>query len=130
MADSLMLPEKLFHATYKVHLDSIMKHGLDSSRGKKNWSDSAVNTVYLADSPESAESYAETSELIEEDNEEWLDEIVILEIETRHLDITKISQDKNVIYFCGTFEHIGVIEPEFVKIYKPIPTQSASPNPL
>jgi hypothetical protein len=66
-------------------------------------------TVYLAANPDIAESYAETSETVPD---EWLDDIVILAIDTGKLDHSKFSMDVNVLDNTGdTVEYHGIIPP-------------------
>lgn len=84
----------LYHATYSRLLPSIFKNGLGNTTNKA-WDDSEVGVVYLAKSPDVAESYAETSEadwITDED----IDDIVILRIPTHLLDVDKIRPDVNV----------------------------------
>ena len=78
---------------------------------KKNWEDSK-NVVYLADDPDVAESYAEESELV---NEDWLDEIVMFKIDINNLDSNSLKNDANVRNDDqSTFEYHGVIPYEFL----------------
>ena len=107
-----LIQQDLYHATYGHNLDSIMKQGLIPN-SDKIWSDSK-NYVYLADDPYVAESYAEAAEDVPE---EWLDDIVILEIKTSGLDKSKLSKDKNVIDGDSTYQYDGVIPPEYITIY-------------
>ena len=88
-----------------------MQFGLGAS-GKRNWSESKNGVVYLASDPYIAESYAETAE--EEDvPAQFIDNIVILEINTMGLDPSKFFVDSNVLLYeddAGkTFEYHGVI---------------------
>ena len=98
----------LYHATYRPLLKSIKLNGLGGAGSeRKKWSDSKPGVVYLATSPEVAESYAESSDEV---REEWLDEIVILKINTATLDQTKLMLDQNVQDNAGdTLEYHGVI---------------------
>lgn len=99
--------EYLYHATYRPLLKSIEKHGLGGSGAVAKWEDSEPGVVYLATSPEVAESYAESSEIVPE---EWLDEIVILSVPVSMLDATKLHVDRNVQDNSGdTLEYHGVI---------------------
>lgn len=102
----------LYHATYKPVLDSILQYGIDPKRGKKNWEDSKDDLVYLATDRDVAISYAEISEEVPE---EWLDQIVVLWIDTNQLDQEKLSTDKNVIGNKGeTVEYSGYISPDCI----------------
>ncbi len=106
-----------YHATYQPHLESIRKHGLQGGH-QKAWQDSKDDVVYLATSAEVAESYAETSELVE-DNGDYFDQIVVLKISASDLDESLLSLDENVLhdealfssenYEDATLEYHGVI---------------------
>ena len=116
------LPNTLYHATYKPFLKSIKEKGLGNTR-RKMWNDSVRGVVYLATDPDIAESYAETSEWVEErDNyEDYIDNIVILEIDVNMLDKSKFKVDSNVYLDSGedntTWEYHGVIPWEAIKFY-------------
>ena len=115
-ADSV--PPILYHATYRPLLRHIKKHGLSPLHKRKFWDDSADNLIYLATDPEIAESYAESSDIV---NEDWLDEIVIFSINTLSLDLTKLRKDSNVRDDStepSTYEYEGVIPPNLLKIYE------------
>jgi hypothetical protein len=73
--------------------------------------------VYLAKDPDVAASYAETSEMVPES---WLDQIVILTIDSSKLDQNKLFDDANVRNETSdTVEYRGVIPFEaIVKIQK------------
>lgn len=101
------IPQHLYHATYKPLLKSIKKKGLDTSISKKSWEDSVPGYVYLAKDPYVAYDYAETSETVPDD---WIDEIVILKINTDKIDLSKLFIDQNVIDNLGdTLEYRGII---------------------
>jgi hypothetical protein len=109
------IPKYLYHATYRPLLRRIKKQGLDSNLGKKNWDFSINGYIYLAIDPDIAESYAESSEEVSED---WLDEIIILVIDTDKIDKSKLFIDKNVKDNEGdTLEYRGIISPDALKIY-------------
>jgi len=105
------IPQILYHATYKPLLDGIMQSGLGGNN-RKNWEDSVSGTVYLAYDKYQAESYAETSDMVPED---WLDEIVVLQISTNGLDESLFSVDKNNLSG-DTLEYIGIIPPKNIKV--------------
>ena len=113
---------KLYHATYKQFLQSIKRNGLGNTR-KKMWEDSKPGVVYLADDPWVAESYAECSEWVDEqaDPDKYLDNIVILEIDTSKLNMNKLFVDENVRLEDGeenaTWEYHGIIPWEACKIF-------------
>jgi hypothetical protein len=116
------LPSKLYHATYRQFLNSIKKKGLGNTK-KKMWSDSKPGVVYLADDPWVAESYAEESEYIDsvEDPDDYLDNIIILEVDTSKLDTSKLYIDENVLLDAdeenSTWEYHDVIPWEAIKIF-------------
>ena len=98
----------LYHATYLLHLESIMTNGLKGTK-TKNW-DMSQEIVYLAFDPWVAESYAESSDVVEE---KWLDEIVILQIDTEGIDPELLKQDLNNSNG-KTLEYHGVISPQYI----------------
>jgi hypothetical protein len=102
------IPKFLYHATYDSLLKKIKKEGLGGISAKKKWDDSKNGVVYLAYDPYVAESYAEESEMVKED---WLDEIVILKIDTDYLDKNRLYTDENVRNDdeISTLEYHGII---------------------
>jgi hypothetical protein len=110
------IPQFLYHATYKPLLKKIKEKGLDTSDSKKAWDDSISGYVYLALDPYVAESYAEESEMVPES---WLDNIVILKVDTSKLDKSKLFVDQNVQDNEGdTLEYRGVIPWEALSLEK------------
>ena len=113
---------KLYHATYLPFLDSIKENGLGVTKNKM-WEDSKPGVVYLADDPWVAESYAETSELLYDldDADDYLDNIIILEIDATQLDSNKLYKDENVILDNeeenATWEYHGIIPWKACKIF-------------
>jgi hypothetical protein len=76
------------------------------------WEDSKPGYIYLAKDPEVAASYAETSEVVPDD---WLDEIIILTIDSNKLDPEKLFIDQNVQDNEGdTLEYRGIIPFNFI----------------
>lgn len=107
LKENIEIPEILYHATYKPLLKKIKEEGLDTTKSKKAWEDSKPGLVYLAKDLEVAASFAEESEMVPES---YLDNIIILHIDSSKLDKSKISIDKNVIDNQGdTLEYEGVI---------------------
>ena len=102
----------LYHATYQKHLPSILQWGLGGApkMPKRNYEDSRRGVVYLATSADVAVSYAETSDLVPE---KWLDEIVVLRIDSTQLDSALLLGDANVLLDPGqvgdTLEYHGPI---------------------
>ena len=100
-------PRYLYHATYKPLLKSIKEFGLDTTKSKKAWEDSIPGYVYLALDSEVAASYAETSDMVPDS---YLDNIVILTIDTDRIDKSKLFMDQNVLDNEGdTLEYRGTI---------------------
>ena len=82
---------KLYHATYKACLDRIMTNGLTiEADHKKAWTDSECSFIYLPSDPEAAISFAEKNKNVPK---EWIDEIVLLEIDSEQLDMALIHLD-------------------------------------
>lgn len=107
IVESLNVPKFLYHATFQPLIQSILKYGLGGSGSEtKRYSDSQSGVVYLADSYDVAESYAEVAEDVPD---EWLDQIVVFKIEVSKLDQLKLSKDKNVQDGDTTFEYSGII---------------------
>lgn len=103
----LDIPEVLYHATYKPLLKKIQQDGLDTTKSKKAWEDSKPGLVYLAKDIDVAGSYAESSDMVPDS---YLDNIIVLHIDTNKLDKLKLSIDKNVQDNEGdTVEYAGVI---------------------
>lgn len=102
----------LYHATYKPLISKIKTKGLDTRKAQMAWEDSKPGYVYLAKDPEVAASYAETSDMVPDD---WLDEIIILTIDSNKLDPEKLFIDQNVQDNQGdTLEYRGEIPYEFI----------------
>lgn len=99
MSGLAIVPPVLFHATYREHLDSILQWGLGGAPEPvaKNYEDSQVGVVYLATSADVALSYAETSDAVPED---WLEDIVVLQVDASRLDASKLFADRNVLREC------------------------------
>ena len=113
----LSVPPVLYHATYRPLLRSIKRGGLGGPGSeKKKWEDSIHGAVYLALDPHVAESYAETSDSVPDD---WLDEIVILQISTAGLNPRKFILDRNVRDNAGdTVEYHGIIPLSNISVLK------------
>jgi hypothetical protein len=96
---------KLFHATFRKHLDSIQKYGLNGL-GEKNFNDSVEGVTYLATSYDVALSYAECTEI----EEEWTEDIVVFSVNISDLNPDLLKSDTNVIDNDGsTLEYHGFI---------------------
>lgn len=107
-------PKHLYHATYAALVPSIRAEGLGGQSAKPNWSDSKKGVTYWAKSPDIAYSYAETAEDVDE---EWLDEIVVLECPIEAFDLKKLFVDANVVdNDDATFEYHDVMPWSKLKI--------------
>ncbi len=104
-------PQFFYHATYKPRLKSILKKGIIPNFPKKNWEDSE-DLVYIDTDYDSAVSCCESSEAVPE---EWLDEIVVIKIDSSKLDKSKIKRDENVHVDSGytSFSYDGIIYPSY-----------------
>lgn len=85
------------------------------------YEDSKPGVVYLANEPEVAESYAECSDWIEEQDEADDLDIIIIEVDADKLDLNKLYVDENVLLDedeeNATWEYHGIIPWEACKIY-------------
>lgn len=122
LRENYQLPAKLYHATYAQFLSSIQTNGLGNTQNKM-WTDSKTGVVYLAKDPWEAESYAEESEWLDdkEDVYDYLDNIVILEIDTDKLDVNNLYRDENLLpggdEVIG-FEYHGIIPWEACRVFE------------
>ena len=96
----------LYHATYAPYLKEIEKTGYIEPGKHSNWEISDSTVIYLSRDMDNAASYAETSEDVPE---ELLDEIIVLEIDPKYLDIDKLDIDHNQSY--GNYDEVDVEEP-------------------
>lgn len=105
--EAVNVPPVLYHATYKPLLSKIKQNGLDTTKSKKAWEDSKPGLVYLATDIDVAGSYAEASDMVPDS---YLDNIIVLHIDTSKLDLSKLTIDRNVQDNVGdTLEYNGVI---------------------
>jgi len=93
----LTIPPILYHATFKVHLESIQQRGLDPNfEGiTKCWED-CENGIYLHVDPYVAMSYPETVDNPGVTDELYDSGIIVLEIDTTSLDQSLFVQDPNI----------------------------------
>lgn len=101
----------LYHATYKAHLPSIKAQGIrhDIPVEGKTWDYCKQGVVFLATDLDVAASFAETTDN-ESIPEEWLNEIVVLKIDTTFLEPTKIAIDTEIQDNTGSsFEYTDTI---------------------
>jgi hypothetical protein len=105
----------LYHATYRPLLKSIRTQGLGNTT-QSQWTDSQPGVVYLARDPKVAISYAETAESVPE---EWLDQIIVLQINKSKLNPKLLHMDQNVQDNTGdTLEYHGVIPAKLLSVNK------------
>ena len=101
----------LYHATYKPYWEEIQKDGFISGGRHCNWQDlSKSNLIYLARDPEVAYSYCETSDSVPE---EFLDQIVVLQIDINKLNIDSLNIDENVAY-----SYDGPTDPDYPETWQ------------
>lgn len=101
----------LYHATYKPYWKEIQKDGFISGGRHCNWQDlSKTNLIYLARDPEVAYSYCETSDSVPE---EFLDQIVVLQIDINKLNIDSLNIDENVAY-----SYDGPTDPDYPETWQ------------
>ncbi len=110
----------LYHATYGPVLDYIELYGLGANPPERinAWEGlSSENLVYLAHTPDAAEAFAENADN-EELPEEWLWDIVILEVKIDDLNIDQLSFDSNhqIEEPFKTFQYQGIIPWNLIKI--------------
>ena len=96
----------LYHATYRPFLDSIRKNGLGGKGAQTQWEDSKPGYVYLAKDPEVAISHAEANEEVPD---EYIDNIVVLKIDTNKLNPNNLEDDPNVMDDDSTLAYKGII---------------------
>ena len=121
---SLEIPKYLYHATYKPLLRKIKEQGLGGKSSRRMWEDSKKGVVYLAKDKYDSISYAEVAlenppESLEMriEEEDWENNIIVLKINTDHLDKTKFKLDQNVKDNEGDlFEYHGIIPFEFIEL--------------
>lgn len=92
--------DTLYHATYKPYWEEIKKSGALRPKAHSNW-DISGDFIYLSRDPDNAFSYAETSELVPE---EYLDQIVVLEIDANKLNLDLLDCDHNQAYGADGYE--------------------------
>lgn len=95
----------LYHATYIPYWKQIKKLGYIKPGVNKNWDISDSSFIYLSRDPDDAASFAETAENVPE---EYLDQIVVLKIDPKYLDIDKLDINHNQSY-----PYDGDIDPDY-----------------
>lgn len=107
----------LFHATYKVRIQSIEKLGLGAKQ-IKNYDWSRNNVVCLANDPYLAESFLEAG-VVEDAADSVVDSgIVILAIDSKDLDHRLLNGDANMHNDNnGCYEYRGIINTAYLKVW-------------
>lgn len=109
------VPDVLYHATYSPALPSINTFGLGSANADKvfAWDNNKKQNdhVFLHEDKNSAESYAEISENVPD---EWLDQIVVLKVDTSMLDQSFFARDPYLIDSYGSYIYYGIIPKEAI----------------
>lgn len=122
----LLGTKTLYHATYKPYWEEIQKDGFIRPGKHSNWPDifKTYRYTYLSVDYDNAVSYAETAEDVPE---EYLDQIVVLEINADKLDVNSISADENQIYDSWDDEGRSIEDPSTwveLEYDKPIPVSA------
>lgn len=125
------IPQYLYHATYRKALKSIKSNNLGASSAKKKWAwdnnEKHLDHVYLHEDPDSAYSYAESSDNVPES---WLDEIVLLQIPISALDLSKLKSDPNLIDAEGSYIYYGSIPNADITIMESINSWNPNVSPI
>lgn len=87
----------VYHATYKPYWEEIKKEGFIKPGKHQNWSDvfKTDKSIYLSTDYNNALSYTKDAEKIPK---EFLNQIVVLEIDADKLDIDHLDPDHNQVY--------------------------------
>ena len=88
------IPDVLYHATFNALLPTIQKNGLLINPPIRNY-DISDKAVYLANKPSMTTEFIDTTEN-KEIPEEWFNNVVILEIDTKQLDPNSLETDPNM----------------------------------
>ena len=110
---------KLYHATYSPVIESIKESGLGAEVPERinAWNGLSAKYVYLAHEPGLAESYSESADN-EELPEDWLYDIVVLEVKVEDLNLDYLDFDSNnqMEEPDRTFQYKGIIPWSSLKI--------------
>lgn len=108
---------KLYHATYKANLESILELGLGAIQ-RKNWDISTDGVVCFSTDMDAAISYCETAEDVSD--EVYDSGIVCLEIDSEKLNDSLLFLDSNILYEdeeeAECYCYRGIIAPEYCKV--------------
>jgi hypothetical protein len=98
-----------YHATLAESLDSIKKHGLDSSKGKRQWDaeyylGNRKSSVFLSKSLSSVIEYIESAK--DSPRQYWS----VLQVFLNSPDVLRDGKSY------GDLRYVGVIPPEFIRV--------------
>ena len=128
------IPKYLYHATYRPLLKSIWKDGLiPGGQDFRNF-DWAGKFVYLAQAPGNAESFVEVSEN-DDIPEDWLDEVVVLQIDTAGIKPELLAPDSNWNPSVTpedtnwqSYQYNGIIPKTYISIFRDWGVQTDKPR--
>lgn len=114
------IPQYLYHGTFRAYLDSIEEKGLIPNF-HSNWDlDDGYEKsgyIYLSNDIDFCGSMVESSEN-EDIPDEYFDDIIVLEIDTKYLDLSKLKLDENYksnsFDDTWSFQYKGIISPEAI----------------
>jgi hypothetical protein len=117
---------KLYHATFKKNVKSILEKGLLPGQPANFDGMEMLDCLYFAFNPNSSTCFVESADTFNDCSDEELDdyEIVMFEVDTKDLDLTKVGYDWN--NRCEYEDEIisityhGVIKPECLTIVENI----------
>ncbi len=93
------IPPILYHATWNPLIPNISRLGLGGNIELRNF-DGIETGVYLAENVQEAISFVEATEN-EDIPEDWYEQIVVCEVDTTKLDLSKLYKDPNIIMLDG-----------------------------
>ena len=110
------LPDTLYHATYKMHLASILATGIHSPHWRTK-----EDVAWLSDDEEIALSYTEDNPYLPENSSD--DDLlpVLLAVNTSKLDTAKLELVETIEYEpenCHTYVYLGVIPVTAISVFK------------
>lgn len=108
---------KLYHATYDKNFESILFNGLNSKLGKKSYSISDLNFIFLASDPKLAMWYASQADLVDKKDKK---KIIIYEVDSESLDRSKLKRDtrSHERHRSKCYEYEGTIEYKNLKEFE------------
>lgn len=108
---------KLYHATYDKNFESILFNGLNPKLGKKCWSISDLNYVFLSSDPEIAKWYASEAKFVDKKDKK---KIIVYEVDSESLDRSKLRRDTRAYerHRSKCYEYEGIIEYKKLKDFE------------